>query len=148
MNRIDSAPMIAIRYRALLLPLALLCACKSSPSKDDVLSDEQRGELRRIVDENMSKLTGTMQLTATQRDNIAPYMKKAADQLYAAARKYHRDPNPKALQRYQSETRRIGNELRPNLKPFMTDAQLNNFMVVLDRTLQSVSAVKIARGEQ
>jgi len=149
MIRIDSAPMTALRCLALLLPFALLGACKSSSDSDaNALSDTERAELRRIVDENMSQLTGTMQLTETQRRNIQPYMKKATDQLFAAARVYHRNPNGKALRRFQSETRRIGNNLRPNLAPFMTNAQLNNFMVVLDRSLQSVTVAEIARGNE
>ena len=148
MIRIDSAPMTALRFLALLLPIALLGACKSSSSNADALTEAERAELRGIVEENMSQLTGTMQLTETQKRNIAPYMKKATEQLFAAARAYHRDPNSKALRQLQSEARRIGTDLRPNLQPFMTDAQLNNFMVVLDRTLQSVTVARIARGEE
>ena len=139
--------MIALRRLALLLPIALLLACKSGNSDEEhVLTDAERAELRRIVEGNMSKLTGTMQLQQTQLDNIEPYMKKASSRLFTIARAYHANPNEKALRQFQSEARKIGTDLRRNLQPFMTNAQLNNFMVVLDRTLQSVEVAKIGRG--
>ncbi len=148
MDRIDSLPMTTLRRLALLVPmLALLVACKSNGSNDEVLTEAERAELRRLVEENMSKLTGTMQLTESQKQNIEPYMKKATNQIFGVARAYHANPNSKALRRFQSETRKIGQELRTNLQPFMTNAQLNNFMAVLDRTIQSVQVAKIARGD-
>jgi len=146
MIRIDSAPMIALRRFALLLPLAALFACKSAP-QEDTLTEAERAELRAIVDKNMSQLTGTMQLAPSQRENIKPYMKKATNQIFAAAREYHANPNEKSMRNFEMEFRKIGSDLRRDLQPFMTNAQLNNFMTVLDRTLQSVQVAKLARGE-
>jgi len=138
--------MIVLRRLALLLPLTVLLACKSSSEEQHTLTDAERAELRALVEKNMSQLTGTMQLAPSQLENIKPYMKKATSEIFAAARVYHSNPNEKSMRKFESEFRKIGQGLRRDLQPFMTNAQLNNFMTVLDRTLQSVQVAKIARG--
>ncbi|MHC4953463.1 MAG: hypothetical protein ACYTGZ_06205 [Planctomycetota bacterium] len=139
--------MLGTRTLVAFAAILLSIGCSSSNDGDkNALTPEEQAELRRIVDENMLKLPATLQLSEVQRQDIKPYTTKARDKLFTEARRYHSNPNPKALRRFENETQKLFEELKKNIQPFMTQGQLNNFMVVIDRTLQQVRTARLKRN--
>ena len=131
------------RALLLLVPALLLVACKSNDT-DDTMTDEQRAELQKIVDRRLAEVSKEVSLSQTQLDSIKPAVVDAKRKLVRAANEYRNNPNANTADKYTRRSREIGIELRKTIQPMMTNAQLNQFMVVIDRVIQDVRA---ARGE-
>ena len=133
------------RRLLLIFALAAPFGC-SNTAKDDepLLTEEQRAELKAVVDKRMSEVTREVRLSQATQDEMRPFVKTSVRKLILASRKYRGNPTPKTLRRYESDARQIGAEMKKNLQPLMTAAQLNHFMIVIDRVIQDVrgSAIK------
>ena len=140
--------MIVISRVLLLLTLVAPLAC-SSASKDDepLLTEEQRAEVKAIADKRMDQVTREVRLSRATRDDMRPTVQMHMRKLVLASRKYRANPTPKALRRYESDARKIGAEMKRDLQPFMTNAQLQNFMIVIDQVLQDVRGLAPAEVE-
>ena len=126
-----------LRRILLLIALAAPFGCSSTANDDEpLLTEEQRAELKAVVDKRMSEVTREVRLSQATQDEMRPFVKASVRKLILASRRYRENPTPKTLRRYESDARQIGAEMKKNLQPLMTAAQLNHFMIVIDRVIQ------------
>lgn len=128
------------RALLLLIPIVLL-GCKSSGGDEEsLLTEEQQAELKKIVDRRLAEVGQEVSLSESQLESIKPALTIAKRKLITASRKFREDPTGSNITKYQNKAREIGIELRKSMQPFMTNSQLNQFMVVIDRVIQDVRA--------
>jgi len=128
-----------------LLLLALAAGCHSGHADEPVLTPDERAEVKKIIDGHMGRLPQQVQLSAAQRADARPFVEASARELFAEARRYHEAPSPDARRRLDARARTIWEELKRDLQPLMTSAQLYNFMAALDRAMQDVRAAGLSR---
>jgi len=130
------------------LPFLILAACSGTSAKNEepLLTEEQNAELQRIVDRRMAAVASEVSLSDAQRESIRPVMDDAKRKFILASRSYRADPTPRNMDKYQAKMRELGLALRKDLQPFMTNAQLNQFLVVVDQVIQDVRAARPAPG--
>ncbi|MEM8885995.1 MAG: hypothetical protein AAGD14_18165, partial [Planctomycetota bacterium] len=128
--------------RLFLLSTLLLAACAGSSQNTRELTDEEREELRLLFEKRMAETSQTVKLSEAQINDIRPYVKAAVTKWLNEADTYRANPNARTLERFDSRVRAIGRQMRRELQPFMTQAQLNQFMVVVDRVAQDVRRLR------
>jgi coenzyme F420-reducing hydrogenase alpha subunit len=140
--------MIVISRVLLLLALVAPLACSSAPKDDEpLLTEEQRAELQKIVDKRMAQVTREVRLSKATQEDMQPTVRMHMRKLILASRKYRANPTPKALRAYDSEGRKIGAQMKKDLQPLMTNAQLQNFMIVIDQVLQDVRGLGVKSAQ-
>ena len=140
--------MIVISRALLLLALVAPLACSSAPKDDEpLLTEEQRAELKGIIDKRMAQVTREVRLSQATQDDMKPIVRPHMRKLVLASRTYRANPSGTALRTYESDARKIGAEMKRDLRPLMTNAQLQNFMIVIDQVLQDVRGLAPAEVE-
>lgn len=127
-----------------VLPFLVLAACSAPTPKEDepLLTEEQEAELQRIVDRRMAAVASEVRLSDAQRQSIQPIMAEAKRDFILASRAFRADPTPRNLDKYRARMRDLGIDLRRDLQPHMTNAQLNHYLVVVDQVIQDVRAAR------
>ena len=125
----------------LLAVLVLGCASNSKPS-EPFLTPEQDARLREIILERLNDLPANIRLSPQQIEGIAPIVELHAQRLFDAAAAYRADPTPENLRRFSRRGYEIQQQMRKDLSPLLTSAQLYNFLAVFDRTLQDVRTMR------
>ncbi len=135
------------RALLLLVPLVLIgclvpigCRGSGNDAEESLLTEKQQAELTKIVNRRLAEVGQEVSLSESQLESIKPALRIAKNKLIKASRKFREDPTGSNIDKYQRQAREIGIELRKNLQPFMTNSQLNQFMVVIDRVIQDVRA--------
>ncbi|MHC4548201.1 MAG: hypothetical protein ACYTEZ_05430 [Planctomycetota bacterium] len=134
------------RIATLLLLVTVACSSTSQGSDEPLLPPEPRAELEKFVDAQMGNLPGQVRLNETQIEDILPFVRAATRKIFEAAHAYHANPTASRLKRFNNEAQRIRGELRENITPLMTSAQLYNFLTVYDQALQEIRRLRLARG--
>ena len=133
------------RLLAVLIVLMPLACASKEPAPE--LDPDEQAQLREIILKRINQVPGQVKLSAVQRESVGPFVKKAVEEYFQAARKYHADRNAKTLRVLDQRLREIHQELRESIKPLMTSAQLYNFLGAMDKAAQDVRAARIVVGE-
>jgi hypothetical protein len=126
---------------SLLALLAVGCSSKSKPS-EPFLTPEQEAKLRKIIIDRLNSLPDNIKLSPAQMKSARPIVRMHSEALFEAAAQYRANPTPDNLRRFSNKGYEIQQQMRRDLKPLMTSAQLYNFLTVYDQTLQDVRAMK------
>ncbi|MHC4933976.1 MAG: hypothetical protein ACYTGV_17510 [Planctomycetota bacterium] len=126
---------------SLLVLLAAGCSSKSKPS-EPFLTPEQEARLKKLIIHRLNALPDNIKLSPAQIESARPIIRMHSQALFDAAAQYRADPTPDNLRRFSNKGYEIQQQMRKDLKPLMTSAQLYNFLTVYDQTLQDVRAMK------
>jgi hypothetical protein len=121
----------------------LVLGCASEPkSKEPFLTPEQDARLREIILKRLNDLPANIRLSPQQIEAIAPIVEMHAQRLFDAAAAYQANPTPDRLRSFSRRGYEIQQQMRKDLAPMLTSAQLYNFLAVFDKTLQDVRAMR------
>ena len=126
---------------SLLVAFATGCSSKPKPS-EPFLTPEQDARLRKIIIQRLNALPDNIKLSKSQIESIRPIVHMHSEALFDAAARYRANPTPDNLRRFSNKGYEIQQQMRRDLKPLLTSAQLYNFLTVYDQTLQDVRAMK------
>ena len=133
-----------MRYLGTISLLAVLVlGCASDPKNEEpFLTPEQDARLREIILERLNALPTNVRLSPQQIEAIAPIVEMHAQRLFDAAARYQAKPTPDRLRAFSRRGYEIQQQMRKDLAPMLTSAQLYNFLAVFDKTLQDVRAMR------